>query len=183
MMSIHPSHSRKDLIEICEVFNIELEDIHDLSKNELVLSIESGLNNIDYIEPEQQFYGIKGLEELKEYLEKPNQTKNLSIAERERIITLARNIICYCKCGFHIGTMFESVDEVIESAHEVAQHCDISTCRRAITKLRWDKKIVPPIEPILSNKIKRQLIRKEELRIASQDKLRVKKGKVYVIFD
>ena len=31
-MNIHPSHSRKDLIEVCEVFNIEIEDLYDLPK-------------------------------------------------------------------------------------------------------------------------------------------------------
>lgn len=183
MISIHPSHSRKDLIEICEVFNIELVDIHDISKNELALSLESGLDAIDFIEPEDLFYHIKDLEELKMYLSEPNQTKNLSIAERERIITISRNIISYCRSGFHLGIVFKDLKQLKKSAEEVAQYCDISTCRRAIKKLSLDKKISPSIVPVLSNKIKRKLHRKEQLKKDSIGKLHVKHGKFSVIFD
>ena len=156
MLTIHPSHTRKDLIEICEVFNIELCDIHDLSKNELVLSLESGLDAIDYIDPEEQFYHISNLDELRDYLEQPNQTKSLSIVERERIIIISRNILIYCKSGFHLGTIFRDLESLKKSANEVAMHCDISTCRRAIKNLSFDKKINPPIQPVLSNKMKRK---------------------------
>lgn len=183
MLTIHPSHTRKDLIEICEVFNIELEDIHDMSKNDLVLSLESGLDAIDYIDPEDQFYHIGNLDELKNYLEQPNQTKCLSIVEREKIIIMSRNILIYCKSGFHIGTIFRDLESLKRTAEQVAEHCDLSTCRRAIKNLSLDKKIDPPIQPVLSNKMKRKLHRKEQLKKEGVGKLHVKHGKVLVVFD
>ena len=62
---IHPSHSRKDLIEVCEVFNIEIEDLYDLQKISLVSLLESEIERIEYIEPEYEYYFVEDIEGLK----------------------------------------------------------------------------------------------------------------------
>ena len=83
---IHPSHSRKDLIEVCEVFNIELEDLYDLPKISLVSLLEAELEVMPEIEAEYEYYFVDDLEGLKRYLQSPNQTKNITIATKEKVI-------------------------------------------------------------------------------------------------
>jgi hypothetical protein len=180
---IHPTHSKKDLIEICEVFNIELLDIYDLKKDELVNEIEQALEYIDYIEPEDIYYYISDIQELKDYLISPNQGKSLSISGRERMIMIARDIIYYCRNGFNINPKFKNIEELIDSAKTIAIHGDISTCRRALGYLKDDTKIRPSIEPVLSNRMKKQLERKEELRKRNVGKLTSAKGKFLLSFD
>ena len=94
---IHPSHSRRDLIEVCEIFNIEIEDVYDLPKISLVNTLLNELEKIDYIDPEMDFYFVNDIEQLKRYLSEPNQSKNITIAMKEKMIKDARRIISYCQ--------------------------------------------------------------------------------------
>ena len=179
---IHPSHSRKDLIEICEVFNIEIEDIYDQPKISLVTLLESELEGMDYIEPEYEFYFIENLQELKRYLLEPNQSKNITIATKEIVMKDARKLISYCKSGYDIYPHFKSKEEVYETGKIVAEHCDISTCRRAIKLLNEDRSMPDKIEPIISNRMRKQLERKEQIKKTTRGQFRSRTGKFLVEF-
>jgi hypothetical protein len=180
---IHPSHSRKDLIEVCEVFNIEIEDMYDLPKISLISVLSSELERIDEIEPEYEYYFVENIEGLKRYLSEPNQTKNITIATKEKVIKDSRKIIAYCQSGFDIFPHFESKEEVFESAKLVSQHCDISTCRRAIKLLNEDRSMPSRIEPVISNRVRKQLERKELVKKTTKGQFRTHKGNFKLIFD
>lgn len=180
---IHHSHSKRDLIELCEVFNIELLDIYDLNKEELVKELELQLEHIDYIEPETDYYHIETIDELIEYLETPNQTKNLTIPERERMITIARDILLYCKNGFQYRPKFKDLDDVITKAELIAPHGDITTIRRALLELKMDTKIKNKIEPVISNKVKKQLEKKKRVKALKEGQFFSTRGSFKVIFD
>jgi len=180
---IHPSHSRKDLIELCEVFNIELEDLYDLPKISLVALLEAELDKIDYIEPEYEYYFVENIEELKRFLFEPNQTKNITIATKEKVIKDSRRIVSYCQSGYNLFPHFKSKQEVYETAKIVAQHCDISTCRRAIKLINEDRSMPDIIEPIISKRVKKQLERKELVKKTTRGQFRTQKGSFHVSFD
>lgn len=182
---IHPSHSRRDLIEICEVFNIEIEDIYDLPKISLVALLEQELDKIDEIEPEYEYYFVNDIEELKRYLSNPNQTKNITVATKEKIIKDSRRIIAYCLSGFQLFPHFTTKEEVYETGKLVAEHCDISTCRRAIKLLNEDRDIIKKgkIEPIISNRIQLQLKRKELVKKTTRGQFRTRTGCFRVSFE
>ena len=179
---IHPSHSRKDLIEVCEVFNIELEDLYDLPKISLVSLLEAELERIDEIEPEYEYYFVDDIEGLKRYLLEPNQTKNITIATKEKVIKDSRRIVAYCQSGYEIFPHFQSKDEVYECAKIVAQHCDISTCRRAIKLINEDRSMPSKIEPVISNRVKKQLERREIVKKRTRGQFRTRTGKFLVSF-
>jgi len=180
---IHPSHSRKDLIEICEVFNIELEDLYDLPKISLVSLLETEIEAMPEIEPEYEYYFVDNLEELKRYLQAPNQTKNITIATKEKVIKDSRRIISYCQSGYEIFPHFKNKEEVYECGKIVAEHCDISTCRRAIKLLNEDRSMPAKIEPIISNRVKKQLERKEIVRKKTKGQFRSRKGTFKILFE
>ncbi len=179
---IHPSHSRKDLIEICEVFNIEIEDIYDQPKISLVSLLEAEIEVMPEIEPEYEFYFIDDLEGLKRYLQSPNQSKNITIATKELVMKDARKLISYCKSGYDIYPHFESKDKVYETGKIVAEHCDISTCRRAIKLLNEDRSMPDKIEPIISNRMRKQLERKELVKKTTRGQFRSRQGSFKISF-
>ncbi len=179
---IHPSHSRKDLIEVCEVFNIEIEDLYDLQKISLISFLEAELESIDYIEPEYEFYFVNNIDELKRYLSDPNQTKNITIATKEKVIKDSRRIISYCQSGFEIYPHFTSKEEVFASALVVAEHCDISTCRRAIKLLNEDRSMERTIDPIISNRVKKQIERKDNVKKKTKGQFRARTGSFQIDF-
>lgn len=180
---IHPSHSRRDLIEVCEIFNIEIEDVYDLPKISLVNTLLNELEKIDYIEPEMDFYFVNDIEQLKRYLSEPNQSKNITIAMKEKMIKDARRIISYCQSGFQLFPHFKNEDEVYTCGIEVSQNCDISTCRRAIKLLNEDRSLPYKIEPIISNRVKRQIVRKEEIKKKTSAHYKKRKGIFTLSFD
>ena len=180
---IHPSHSRKDLIEVCEVFNIELEDLYDLPKISLVSLLEAELERIDEIEPEYEYYFVDDMEGLKRYLLEPNQTKNITIATKEKVIKDSRRLVAYCQSGYEIFPHFQSKEEVYECAKIVAQHCDISTCRRAIKLINEDRSMPSKIEPVISNRVKKQLERREIVKKRTRGQFRTRAGNFRVTFE
>ena len=173
---IHPSHSRKDLIEVCEVFNIDIEDLYDLPKISLISFLESELDKVDYIQPEYEYYFVEDIEELKGYLSDPNQTKNVTIATKEKVIKDSRRIISYCQSGYEIFPHFQSKKEIYECSKIVAEHCDISTCRRAIKLINEDRSMPSKIKPIISNRVKKQLERRELVKKRTRGQFRTHKG-------
>lgn len=180
---IHPTHSKKDLLTLCEVFNIEIEDMYDLRKNKLVIELEKYLDMVDYIEPEEDYYFVDDIEALITYLEKPNPSKSLTITQRQSVIDISRDIISYCRRGYDLEiSVFDDIDELLRCAKKIAPYGDISTCRRALYLLRRDSKIRPSIEPEFSNKMKKKLEAKEEARKASLGVMRVTRGKFAVEF-
>ena len=180
---IHHTHSKKDLLTLCEVFNIEIEDMYDLRKNKLVIELEKYLDMVDYIEPEEDYYFVDDIEALITYLEKPNPSKSLTITQRQSVIDISRDIISYCSRGYDLEiSVFDDIDELLRCPKKIAPYRDISTCRRALYLLRRDSKIRPSIEPEFSNKMKKKLEAKEEARKSSLGVMRVTRGKFAVDF-
>tara|TARA_R110000787_G_scaffold94725_2_gene197541 strand:+ start:714 stop:1262 length:549 start_codon:yes stop_codon:yes gene_type:complete len=182
-MLIHPSHSRKDIIEVCEVFNLEIEDMYDIPKAKLVAEVVLILSLVDFIEPEDELYFVQDIDELIEYLTEPNQEKLLTITQREKIIQDARDLVFYCKNGFQILPKFTNIEEVKSTALSIQPHGDISTVRRALSLLKEDNKIKPPIEPHMSKKVQKLLDRKEIIRQSHIVKFTSSRGRVLVEFD
>ena len=107
-MKIHSSHSKRELCEICEVFDLNIEGYKDMIKKELAPSIIYKLTTIDDIKSDDKFYYIENKKELLEYLTTPNQSKQLTIKEKDKIMIDSKKIIQYCNNGYWlVGSAFE----------------------------------------------------------------------------
>ena len=102
-MKIHVSHSKKELCEICEVFDLDIPKYKELLKKELCPAILYKLTTIDEIPSDNAFYYIDNKEELIEYLTTPNQSKNLTIKEKDKIMLVAKKIIAYVNNGYWLS--------------------------------------------------------------------------------
>jgi len=180
---IHNSHSRKDLLELSDIFNVRIEDKYDLSKKELANSFWTSLAKMRTIEPDQQYYFIDSKDELIEYLENAHQTKSLTIQDKQEIIKFSRYIIYYCDHGYNLDPHFETIQELIQVAEYISNYGDIATCRRALKLLSFDKKIRPPIDAKISRRVQKEIEEKNKLKRDTMNILRIKTGPVMVRFD
>ncbi len=184
-MNIHKTHSRKELLEIIEFFHFPISDCEELNKENLILQMGSTFEQIPEIIPDYDIILVNNKEELKEYLENPNQDKTLSVNQRNKIMRKSKRIINYCKNGYDIiKSSFCSLNDLLDQANEVAEYGNIPTCRRAIKLLNMDIKIPYKIEMKMSKKVQRELdIKKQTALMYGTSGLVVKQGKVLVLFD
>ena len=180
---IHSSHSRKDLLELSDIFDIRIADKYDLSKKELADQFLVSLKKMKTIEPDEQYYFIESKDELTEYLTSPHQTKSLTIQDKQEIIKFSRYIIYYCEHGYVVDCRFESLQHLIQIATYISNYGDIATVRRALKLLSYDKKINPPIVAKISKRVQQELQDKKKVKYDCMNSLKIKKGKVVVVFD
>jgi hypothetical protein len=183
-MKIHTSHSRKELIQVIQQFNINIPNKDDLSKKELQVLLINELTNLDKIQEEDEYFFVKSKEELIEYLSKPNQSKTLTIKEKDNVMLTAKKIIGYCKNSYFLTPYnYETFDDLLKEANYIAQFCDIPSCRRAINMLNNDPKLDYKIEMVLSKRVKKDLQKREAIKNATLPRYSLKFGKFTIVFD
>ena len=180
---IDVSHSRKDLLEISDIFNIPINNKYTLTKKDLANELYHSLSNKKNIIPDLEYYFIYDLEELISYLKNPNQTKSIGVKQKDKIIQIARNIIFYTNNDFICEPNFEDMYDLEDQAKYISEYGDISSVRRALKLLKTDKKIKTPIEPKISKRIRIQLQKKEEIKKKRCSSFTKKHKKVFVSFD
>ena len=84
MSSIHQSHSRKELSEITEIFNLNVTNYNKLNKKDLAKSLLYQLSTISEIKEDNDYYFVKNKQELLDYLINPDCSKNLTVKEKDK---------------------------------------------------------------------------------------------------
>ena len=183
---IQSSHSKKDLIEIIELFEFwDIDDYRDLPKPQLQRVLWSYVVQLNHIKPDNEHYFIEDVGDLLKYLNNPCPKQLLTSQQLEHITDLCKNIVFYSKACSHSlgGSNYTCIDEVVEDAITISQYGDLPIVRRALRLLNEDLKIEVDIEPVMTKRVKKKLARQEELRVQNVARLEVKKGKVTVDFD
>jgi hypothetical protein len=177
---IHKSHTKKDLIEIIEVFNFkkDIENYHEYNKDTLTTLLDIHLRTIINVEPEKEYYDFEDIDDLREYLKLPSPKQVISVKEKDKIIDKAKKIIFYCRiCGFQLGYYYETIDHVIEDADYIKKYGDIPTIRRALKLLNVDDKIINKFIPVITYRTQQRLKKKEQLRLNGLCTYTVRKAK------
>ena len=183
-MKIHTSHSRKELIQIIQQFNIDIPNCIDLPKKEIQVLLANKLLEIQEIDEEDEYFFVKDKNELVEYLSKPNQSKILTIKEKDNVMLTAKKIISYCKNTYFLTPYnYETFEDLLKEAEYIAKFGDIPSCRRAINMLNNDPKLDYNIDIVLSKRVKKDLQKKERLKLNSIPKAVIKRGNFIVYFD
>ena len=183
-MKIHTSHSRKELIQIIQQFKIDIPNCNDLPKKEIQILLSNKLLEIDEIKEEDEYFFVKDKNELIEYLSKPNQSKILTIKEKDDVMTTAKKIISYCKNSYFLTPYnYETFEDLLKEAEYIAKFGDIPSCRRAINMLNQDPKLDHKIDIVLSKRVKKELEKKEQLKLNSIPRAVIKKGHFVITFD
>ena len=182
-MKIHTSHSRKELLQVIQQFNIDIPNKDDYSKKEIQVLLSNKLLDLDEIQEEDEYFFVKSKLELLEYLAKPNQSKMLTIKEKDQVMLTAKKIIGYCKNSYFLTPYnYECFDDLLVEAEYIAKFGDIPSCRRAITMLNQDPKLDYKIELILSKRVKKDLEKREAVKQSCLAKYTLRYGKFTVEF-
>lgn len=185
-MEIHSSHSKKDLIEIIECFELnEIVDFRDMTKDELRIELCEYILGLEYLKPDTEHYFISSVDELIEYLMRPTPKQLLTNQQMEKVSIMTKNIIFYCRgCSYSLmASNYNEIDEVVEDAIYISQYGDLPAVRRALRLLNDDDKIDISIEPVLTKRMRVKLKRLDELKRANTGRLKVTRRPVTVSFD
>ena len=182
---IDKSWTKKDLLEIIKIYQIEIEYPKELSKKplteELYFQLLNTENPFDWSNDNPDIYSWG---ELVELLEKPKANTELDYRQKQEMIHSAKTVLNYCRNGYMLSnTDYQCFDDLYIVAMNVAQHCDISTCRRAIVEFNKDKKLRNKIQPKISQKMQKVL---EQKKINKDDlipKLMIKRESIRLTFD
>ena len=183
MEKIHVTHSKKELCEIIEVFDIKIANYKKMNKPELSKHLLYELSKINDIKEDNDYFFIKNKDELIEYLTNPDCSKELTIKEKSNVMELSKYIIMYCKNNYYLSySPFMDYDDLIDKAKYIANYGDIPTVRRAIELLNEDNKLDKKIDIIMSSKMKKKLERKKRIKQQYIGCLKINRGKFILDF-
>ncbi len=101
MEKIHSSHSKKELQEIIEVFELNIANYKNMNKKDISHSLMYELSKIDNIIEDDEFFFIKNKSELMDYLINPDSSKSLTIKEKAEVMEIAKYVMMYCKNSYY----------------------------------------------------------------------------------
>lgn len=183
--TIHTSHSKKELCEIINIFELNVVEYLKLNKKQLIKQLLYQLSVIDEIKEDNNYYFVKNKKELMDYLINPDCSKVLTVKEKDEVMELSKYIIMYCKNNYFLShSPFLDWDEMISKAKYISGFGDIPSVRRAIELLNKDPKLRDnKIDIMMSSKCKKQLERKKRQKSKFCGGLQVKKGPFTISFD
>ena len=180
----HKSFSKKDLIEILEILNIEIEDVKDYDKKQLVCHFQKYLdeNAKGLFLPNILF--IDTVDQLKTYLCCINQSKINTAQTRQLIMNKAKKLNAYCKngCSFSEAT-YTTIEDILEDVNTIISFGDSPTVRKAIHGINNDPKIKDKFFPVISEKCRAKMEEKKKIRQAQMGTAKVTHGHFVISFD
>jgi len=182
---IDKSWSKKDLIEITRIYQIDIENPKELSKKELSEELYFHLINTEEVFDCNCLYPeVYQWSDLVDLLEKPKANTDLDYRQKQEMIFDAKVILNYCRNGYLLSnTSFKDFDDLYALAMKVSQHGDISTCRRAIDEFNKDNKVRNKINPVISQKMQNILEQKKINKNELTPKLIIRREPIRLTFD
>jgi len=182
-MKIHNTHSRKELMDIISVFELPIKNRNEYNKSQLQMKIIDCLNYFDSINPDMDYFFCETKEDLIVYLENPNPDKNLTIKEKDDVMSRSKKIIGYCRNNYYLmPSSYMSFDEVYNDAVHIAKYGGIPSVRKAIELLNSDPKLAYPIELKIPKRVENQIKKKKKIKQADIP-LYIKRGNFVISFD
>tara|TARA_R110000744_G_scaffold13144_1_gene38515 strand:+ start:147 stop:695 length:549 start_codon:yes stop_codon:yes gene_type:complete len=181
---INKSFSKGDMLDIIRQFNLDIPNSNNMDKLKLSITLWSYVNNLKDIQPDTEIYLIESKEELIKYLAGHNPDKLLSVKDKTKLMNFCKEVIIYCNNGYNIEcSSFNIIEEIHIPTRDIAIHGDIPSVRRAIRLLNNDPNLKDKIEPIISNKMKKQIEVKKKKKVKNYYGLISKSGDYIVTFD
>jgi hypothetical protein len=179
---IHKSFTKKDLLDLIDAYEMEIEDPKSLSKKDLQIQLDDYLQLNDI--PFSTEYDFNSSGDLLEYLKNEKPNIDLNYKEKGEMITLAKRILKYTRNGYSIAFAdFSDIEEIYQKGILLANHGDIPTCRRAVDELNKDPKIRNKIEVKISSKVKKEIERKKIDKQSLNNRYKCEKKYISISFD
>jgi hypothetical protein len=181
---INKTFSKGDMMEIIRAFNIDIPNFNTMDKSTLSMKLWSELSTLESIPPENNIFNIDTLDELKEYLVNKNPNKLLSVKDKQKLMKFCKEVIVYCSNDYNVNlSIFDCFEEIEIQVRDIAKYADIPSVRRAIRLFNKDPKLNDVIEPIISNRVKKELEFKKKNKVKKYYGLSIINKKVILKFD
>ncbi len=182
---IDKTWTKKHLLYFIKIYDVDIDEPKELPKKELSELFYSYLDScIEIFTWNEEYPDIYEWVDLKSLLEQPKANTELDYRQKQEIIQDAKIILNYCRQGYLVSyTRFKDYDELYHLALKVSQHCDISTCRRAIGEFNKDTKLRNPIVAKISPKMKIILDQKKINKQSLCPKLTIRTEPITLTFD
>ena len=181
---IHPSHSKKDLVEIVERFQLyQIDNYKDMKKDKLSLKIWDVLKTLEYIPPETEWFFISDVFDLREYLRIQTTKQITTNSVKYDVTDRVKNLIFYAKGGYvFTGTNYNTIDDVLIDAEFIKHYGDLPSVRRAIHLLNGDVKMPIQLSPIMTRRVEQRVAKDKEIKIQNTPKFHMKTGTFLIEF-
>ncbi len=178
MFLIHKSHSKNDLIDLINLLHLPVVFSHSDNKKTIHEKLDSLLKT--EFEIKKNYYNIENKDGLKVFLTNKNPKKNLTIKEKQEVMSIAKFIINYCKSGYHIDSSikYNSYQEIIDDMDYIKQFGDIPSVRRCCKLLNNDPNIKDIFKPLISPQVQKELNDKSFSKIEHLKILKIRRGTI-----
>ena len=179
---IHKTHSKKNLIDLFNDLNYKINrnKTKKLIIDEIVSLIQRKLIRIK----RKNSYNFKNLDDLIYYLSKPNNKDKISIDEKKEVMIKCKTIIQYSKSNYNIKlTECKNHQQIYNDVIFISPYGFIPSVRRACKLYNKDINKKNHINPIISDKIQKELDFKENIKKIKNENFKIKHGNFSVIFD
>ena len=177
---IHSSHSKKDLLELINTFQIDVIGAGEQSRQRLGINLwNKVLADMNHSDTHCD------AREIHHFLHR--RTPSRGFPTRLRIIGFdkVRNILHYAKdCNYvvHLSN-YDRFEDILEDAKYLANFGDEPSVRRAIKLFNKDAKLEDIIEPKISPKVLKSIQERERIKKDTRPRMKIKTGDFTLSFD
>ena len=190
MAQIHKSHSRKELIDIIEIYEFYddcLSHYREQPKETLLKNLWIFIQKKDIIftAKNDTYFFFEDVDDIRLYLLRKSPNKQITDKTLLDINKRVKNIIYYCKnCGYEVSVSnYASLEDIIKDADFVRIYGNLPSVRRAINLLNLDNKIKDDFEVIMSQKTKKSLEEKQRVKASMKPSYKKNVGMHIISFD
>ncbi len=126
-MFIHKTFSVSELIDIIEIFQMDIPEYYDYYKEDLILYMEIYIQSHKPLTFKNGYFNFKNHYELVDYLQSPNSRFKLTIEKKREINTIAKKVLNYCK-----SYRIDDFESHFNLANSISLYGDLPSVRKAI---------------------------------------------------
>ena len=187
---IHSSHSRKDLLDIIDIYKLGFDELLTYklqTKQELLKNLWIVIQKKDIIlSPlDDTFFFFDNVNDIKSYLMNKSPNKLITDKTLLEITKKVKQINYYClKCSYEVEfSNYNTLNDIFFDANYIRFYGNIPSVRRSIKLLNLDSKLNDKFEIIMSNKVKKTIEEKERIKRSLNPTYCKKVGSFTVIFE
>ena len=189
-MVVHKSHSRKELIDIIEIYEFYddcLSHYREQPKETLLKNLWIFIQKKDIIftAKNDTYFFFEDVDDIRLYLLRKSPNKQITDKTLLDINKRVKNIIYYCtKCSYEPQfANYDSLNDIIRDAEFICIYGNLPSVRRAIKLLNLDSKIKDKFHVSMSQKTKKSLDEKERIKRSQIPKYKKQIGQFIVKFE
>tara|TARA_R110000737_G_scaffold347988_1_gene380857 strand:+ start:848 stop:1417 length:570 start_codon:yes stop_codon:yes gene_type:complete len=168
-MTIHHTHTRKTLVDLISIYKLDsqcpLVGYKKQKKDILCDNLWQVLQDDKLcLEAGNDYDIFNSVKDFRDNLSSASEIEPISESENIKISITVKKLVNYCKsCSYELTySLYQSIEEVINDCTYISKFGNIPTVRRAVKLVNLDNKIKNKIRPVISHKVKRNMILKEK---------------------